>query len=524
MRNKWMGYTLVFSLCMSLLAPAARSQAAEKSVMVTLPDFQVSLNGHKVENQYRDYPLLVYNGITYFPMTWYDSRLLGLESTWSQAEGLIIKQSPVTSSYMPSLSDRRNASVYTAEIPDTAVAINGGTIDNAKEEHPLLSFRDVTYFPLTWRFAHDQFGWDYEWGNSAGLTIRSHNPQLLTLDMPADTSVNDVALYKGYYYYAVTNENEMTFHVYRAPMQQPNDKEEIYSYTLSSRYGLSGGLSFQIRDNTLWFSYHIGGATMGHDEYVRIGDDGKAELMHVGYLNFRETPYGTLIINYGVPPRSGNLYLSPPGEESTIRKAVGDPSLMFGWHVTYGSGFGAGHDSSSPAIIGDDAYVLGSRGQTDPNKIYKINLKTGESGKVVDAEVSRFRILDSMLYYVKDADKALYASELDGTGEMLLSDFAVTWFDSAEGNVFYTTPSSELYWANPDGEDVLAWGTPVVSVQVLQDRLLCRLGENDRYGAVLLDSSSGLLLAVADPISRVLASDDGVLLQSARDSSVMLIK
>ncbi|GAA3412441.1 DUF5050 domain-containing protein [Paenibacillus hodogayensis] len=267
---------------------------------------------------------------------------------------------------------------------------------------------------------------------------------------------------------------------------------------------------------------------MGHDEYVRIGDDGKAERMHLGKLNFRETPYGTLIIDYGVPPRSGNLYLSPPGPESANRKPVGDPGLMYGWHVTYGNGFRAGGDGSSPAVIGDDAYVLGSRGQTDANKIYKINLKTGESGKVVDAEVNHFRILDNTLYYVKDADNALYASELDGTGEILLSDLAVSWFDSAEGNVFYTTPNetgrSELYWANPNGEDVLVWGTPVGGVQVLHDRLLCQLGENDRYGAVLLDSSSGLLLAVADPISRILTSDEGILLRSARDSSVMFIR
>ncbi|GAA3412439.1 hypothetical protein ACFFNY_22990 [Paenibacillus hodogayensis] len=249
MRNKWVGYTIVFSLCMSLLAPDARSQAATASVKVTLPDFQVSLNGHTVDNEYREYPLLVYNGITYFPMTWFDSRLLGLESIWSPAEGLYIKQSPVTSSYVANKSERRNADVYTAEIPSTSVTINGSTIDNTKEEHPLLNFRDVTYFPLTWRFAHDQFGWEYEWDNSAGLTIQSHNPQLLTLDMPADTSVNDVALYKGYYYFAETT--GMTYRVYRAPMQQPGENEEIYSYNLSSWYGQPGGLSFQMRDNML---------------------------------------------------------------------------------------------------------------------------------------------------------------------------------------------------------------------------------------------------------------------------------
>lgn len=80
---------------LSLLVPAGQMKAAEASVKVTLPNFEVSLNGHQVENKYREYPLLVYRGITYFPMTWSDTRLLGLEATWSTAAGLNIKQSRV---------------------------------------------------------------------------------------------------------------------------------------------------------------------------------------------------------------------------------------------------------------------------------------------------------------------------------------------------------------------------------------------------------------------------------------------
>ncbi|MEF3303493.1 DUF5050 domain-containing protein [Paenibacillus sp. GYB003] len=526
MRKTWIGYMVVLSFCFSLLAPAGHSRAADASVKVTLPDFTVKLNGHSVDNRYRDYPLLVYRDITYFPMTWYDSRLLGLEATWSPDDGLSINQHSVTSSYVPYKTERRNASAYAAKILGSAVTINGRTIDNTNEEYPLLNFRDVTYFPLTWRFAHDAFGWDYEWSDTDGLRITSRNPRLQTVDLPAYAGENDIALFNGYYYFVETIDT--TNHVYRAPVQQPSDKEEIYSYNVKTPYGLQNRLSFQIRDNSLWFTYYLGGATMGRDGFVKIGGDGKAELFHQGKLDFRETPYGTLIIHFGVPPRSGNLYLSPPGQEGTTRKAVGDPDLMYGWHAAYGNGFGAGRDDSSIAVIGDDVYVLASRGQTDPNKIYKINLKTGETGMIVNAEVSRFRIIDNALYYVKDADNALYASDLDGKGETKRSDHAVSWFDGIDGHVFYTTKKEtdrfELYRADPNGEDPLVWKAPVVGVQVSNNRLVCRLGENDDYGAVLLDGSGRLLLQVADPISRVLTSDDGILLQSARDSSVVLVR
>jgi hypothetical protein len=61
-------------------------------------------------------------------------------------------------------------------------------------------------------------------------------------------------------------------------------------------------------------------------------------------------------------------------------------------------------------------------------------------------------------------------------------------------------------------------------VQVLNHLLVCRFGENDDYGVVLLDGSGRLLLKVADPISRVLMSDDGILLESSIDSSIKLVR
>lgn len=529
MRKRWTGIAVVFSLCVSLLAPAEHSRAADTSVKVTLPDFTVNLNGHTVQNQYREYPMLVYHGITYFPMTWYDSRLLGLEATWSPDNGLNIVQSPVTSSYVANKSERQNASAYSAEVPATAVTINGKTIDNTKEQYPLLSFRDITYFPLTWRFAHDEFGWDYQWSDSGGLSITSHNPQLQTAQLPAYAGENDVALFKGYYYFVETTDT--TNHVYRAPMQQPSDKEEIYSYNIKTSEGLQKKASFQLRDNTLWLTYHLGGGIMGHDEFVRISDDGKAEMLYAGYIDFRETPYGTLFVYVSASAyEGGNMYLSPTGQDwKKNQERVGDRDLKYA--IRYRNDLDTLVDrdlSSFLAVNGEDVYVFASRNKSDANHIYKINLKTNETEKVVRSNVNRFRIIDHKLYYVKDEDNALYSSALNGTGEMKLSDHAVSWFDGIGGNIFYTTEKEsnrfELYRADPNGEDPLVWKTPVAGVQVSNDRLVCQFGENDDYGFVLLDGSGRLLLEAADPISRVLASDDGILLQSARDSSVLLVR
>jgi hypothetical protein len=83
-------HSALLTLCLALLSPSGQVIAAEDNVRVTLPDFPVELNHHQIDNRNREYPLLVYKDITYFPMTWYDSRLLGLETQWSQQDGLII--------------------------------------------------------------------------------------------------------------------------------------------------------------------------------------------------------------------------------------------------------------------------------------------------------------------------------------------------------------------------------------------------------------------------------------------------
>lgn len=526
MKKLGLGFIAAVLLGICLWALPERSQAAERSVRVTLPDFSVNLNGNPVDNAYREFPLLVYQDITYIPMTWYDARLLGLTASWSPEGGLSIRQSPVTSAYKPNLTERRNTGAYTAVVPATAVTVNGVTIDNSKEEYPLLTFRDVTYFPLTWRFAHDAFGWDYRWDTAEGLRITSQNRHLQTVGLPAYAGENDVALFHGYYYFVETTADSVN-HIYRAPAQQPAAKEEIYTYAIETRpYGVQKQVTFQVRDGTLWLRYHLGGAVMGRDYYVKIGDSGTAELIYSGYLDFRATPYGTLIVLVGMSAKSGhNLSLLPDEPAGAPSRLAGDPELLY--DVDRDSTGARGGGPSSATVYEDDVYVLASRGDTDPSKLHRIDLATNKTVKIVDSRLSSFRIRDDQLLYVKTDTRSLYAASLDGIGEVQFSDpdRPVSWFDSVGGNVFYTTQLEynryELYWANPYGEDVLVSATPVAEVKAAGDRLICRLPEG---GVAVLDPTGRLLLEVANPVSRILTSDDGLLLQSGTDSSIWLVQ
>ena len=193
--------TLTIVVLLFLFLCAAPAFAASQTVSVKIAEFPVTLNEVRVGNDflnyiseqhvdfkyYAQYPLLVYKDITYFPMTWNYSNLLNLNTSWTQAGGLIINQGDPTEWKQFSYDTRnsKNAVNQTARIVNFPVTVNGKQIDNSKEEYPLLLFRDVTYFPLTWRFAVDEFGWNYRFGSS-GLHIEADNAIHYYVPVPED--------------------------------------------------------------------------------------------------------------------------------------------------------------------------------------------------------------------------------------------------------------------------------------------------------------------------------------------------
>ena len=63
----------------------------------------------------------------------------------------------------------------------------------------LLVFRNVTYFPLTWRFAVDEFGWNYDYKELTGLTIRSVPGYTTPAQLPpTDQNIASVIYYDEY--------------------------------------------------------------------------------------------------------------------------------------------------------------------------------------------------------------------------------------------------------------------------------------------------------------------------------------
>jgi len=178
---------LIFVLAIIFTLTMFRSNnpifAATKNVSVNLPAFKVTLNGKEINNLYSKYPLIVYKDITYFPMTYSGCRYLGLETKWDETAGLEINKTNVSYPYEAYTSNSKNSSSYKAAEPIFNVKINGKTINNNSQAYPLLSFRDVTYFPLTWEYGVNEFDWDYHFDNKNGLVINSQNAVPKEIDL-----------------------------------------------------------------------------------------------------------------------------------------------------------------------------------------------------------------------------------------------------------------------------------------------------------------------------------------------------
>lgn len=164
MHKKLCAALFALLLSASLVPVPARAAA---SVTATIPTYTWELEYENIDYRNSLYPPLNYKGVTYFPMTWGYCRLLGLTSVWIDGEGLFIASwgsyGPAAGDEFPTYPAAKNTKSVTATLANYPIYVNGKKIDNSKEEYPLLNFRGVTYFPMTWRFAREEFNWDTDW-------------------------------------------------------------------------------------------------------------------------------------------------------------------------------------------------------------------------------------------------------------------------------------------------------------------------------------------------------------------------
>ena len=160
--------------CLLLVGLSPTVRAANMTAQIATGP--TTLNSVKIDNSTAKYPMLVFNDITYFPMTYHLCRFLGLTSNW-ESQKLSIAKSGERNPYVAEIgSGNRRGNVPVSRV-NYQVYVNGTLVDNKNSKWPLLSYNNITYFPLTWEFAVEAFGWDYTWDVANGLVINSSNAE-----------------------------------------------------------------------------------------------------------------------------------------------------------------------------------------------------------------------------------------------------------------------------------------------------------------------------------------------------------
>lgn len=162
--KKLISLLLCFIISFSTLTASASSQ-----VSVNIAPFPVYINDIVVNSSYAEYPVITYKDVSYVPMTYDLCERVRINCGWDNEKGLYIVNhntksiNPVELKPFGGFMVNPLQNKYKATVPAYDIFINGQKYDNSNQEYPLLNFRDITYFPLTYDIVHNEFGWYINW-------------------------------------------------------------------------------------------------------------------------------------------------------------------------------------------------------------------------------------------------------------------------------------------------------------------------------------------------------------------------
>ena len=381
---------LVFLLVVVMLLPTLSVSAKESA---TLPAFDVSFNGQNIESDYRQFPLIVYKDITYVPMTYYDCRYLGLTTAWdSDTRTLSIEKSGITCAYRDYNWQWKNSKTNEVKVCDFNIIVNGKEIDNSKEAYPLLTFRDVTYFPLTWRFAVDEFGWEYNFDSENGLVITSDNPHAEIINLPnrqGSIATNGKYYYyhgtDGYNYYEGKNYGDK-YVVYATPVDDISKAEVIYEMPIMGR-----SAEFSVGEGDIYFSYFAGGSPVTGNTYFRkIEADGSVTEGYPPYHYYGQHGRNQLQANEnGISVSGDEAYIQAATEFSYTIDGIETKVEPIEEGLTTGQRRNGRKPNYTTAdcikIFGDKIYYTAfSQLNSEDSNLYVIDTKTATTTKLID--------------------------------------------------------------------------------------------------------------------------------------------
>ncbi|MBP3342272.1 MAG: hypothetical protein J6K99_07080 [Peptococcaceae bacterium] len=156
-------------LSATIITPVTKTTNSKTAVITAST---VKINGNVVSNSTLKYPLISYNNITYFPLTYRNKVSLGISS--ETKDGMLYFTTGNNSSYTADIigSNTPNKKI-SASVVDYGVYING-TAYFYDISWPLLKYNDIVYVPMTYSFAQ-ALDLSISWSQETGLSVSSKN-------------------------------------------------------------------------------------------------------------------------------------------------------------------------------------------------------------------------------------------------------------------------------------------------------------------------------------------------------------
>ncbi|HWR28783.1 MAG TPA: hypothetical protein VN631_03030 [Negativicutes bacterium] len=403
--NKFLKKILMAGVGIAFVAGSSLPNVFAESVSVSLPTFKITMNDVRIENSERLYPIILYKDITYVPMTYNDSRFLGLETKWSADTGLQVNKISVQTPYNPN-KGYLNSNLESATLPDFKISVNGKDIDNNSETYPLLVFRDITYFPLTWRYMVDAFGWTSDYDPAKGLVISSKagstgttapvvNEKVFSRDFGSTTVFFDRASNKqpGNLY---VKENNRT--------RQIGNPNYIYGvgYLQAGTYGEYTAVDKMEYANRWVYTLAVDpSAYPVTSKNVRINIDtnevqavdGSDVGSNSNQFYSRQFNNVTVMIDRASTNQPGNLYV----KENNNTKKIGNPNYIYGVNALQNGGYTA---VNQVEYANRWVYTLAADPSASPvtSRNVKINIDTNEVQTVDGSSISDNSPISNQVY------------------------------------------------------------------------------------------------------------------------------
>ena len=148
--------------------------AIKQGVKVKIPSYATRINKTPVDNTKSKYLFIVYNDATYIPLTNNYCQVLGILKKGDIKTGISIsldknaKKTDVKTELSGKYSVKEEYTAYTLAVP---IDINTKRFDNVAVANPVLIFNNIIYFPMTQKFAGNEFNCKISMDKKTGFSI-----------------------------------------------------------------------------------------------------------------------------------------------------------------------------------------------------------------------------------------------------------------------------------------------------------------------------------------------------------------